>query len=133
MKCKNCGEKEAKMYSKYTTGEFCSRECARAFSTKIGRKDISKKVSETIKGSGHGDVTKVCPTCGNDFTMIYKRRHRIYCSPSCANNDPDVKAKLSKTHLAIKAGKAPMTPDESKKHNTAERKRLREEWDRENR
>ena len=132
MKCKNCGEKDAEMYSKYTSGEFCSRECARAFSTKIGRKDISKKVSKTLNGSGHGDVTKTCPTCGNDFTMIYKRRYRTYCSTKCANSDPNVRDKISKSHLAIKAGKPVMTPSEVKNNNVADRKRKREQWDKEN-
>jgi len=49
MKCKNCNEKEAIKYSKYSTGEFCCRECARSYSTKENRKEISKKVSEKLK------------------------------------------------------------------------------------
>ena len=50
MKCKNCNKYEAVKYSKYSTGEFCSRECARAYSTKEKRKDINKRVSEKLKG-----------------------------------------------------------------------------------
>lgn len=49
MKCKNCEKKDAVKYSKYSTGEFCCKECARAYSTKSKRKEINEKVSETLK------------------------------------------------------------------------------------
>lgn len=50
MKCKNCEQKEGIKYSKYSSGEFCSKECARAYSTKNKRKEINQKVSEKLKG-----------------------------------------------------------------------------------
>lgn len=50
MKCKNCKKKETIKYSKYSNGEFCCRECARAFSTKNKRKEISEKVSKKMTG-----------------------------------------------------------------------------------
>jgi len=50
MKCKNCEQKEAFKYSKYSKGEFCSRECARAYSTKVKRKEINEKVSKKLMG-----------------------------------------------------------------------------------
>ena len=50
MKCKNCEEKEAIKYSKWSNGEFCSKECARAYSTKNKRKDINVRVSKVLKG-----------------------------------------------------------------------------------
>lgn len=34
MKCKNCEEKDAVKYSKYSNGDFCCKKCARAYSTK---------------------------------------------------------------------------------------------------
>lgn len=34
MKCKNCKINEGVKYSKYTTGDFCSRKCTHSFSTK---------------------------------------------------------------------------------------------------
>ncbi len=49
-KCKNCQENDAVMYSKYTTGDFCSSKCARAYSTKEKRVDINKKVSDKLIG-----------------------------------------------------------------------------------
>lgn len=50
MKCKSCNKKEAIQYSKYSTGEFCSRKCARAFSTKNKRQEINEKVSKSLTG-----------------------------------------------------------------------------------
>jgi hypothetical protein len=50
MKCKNCETNDAIKYSKHSTGEFCSRECARAYSTKNNRLEINKKISEKLKG-----------------------------------------------------------------------------------
>ena len=49
-KCKNCGINNAIKYSKYTTGEFCSSECARSFSTKEKRKEINIAVSKKLLG-----------------------------------------------------------------------------------
>jgi hypothetical protein len=52
-KCKNCGINEAVKYSKYSTGEFCSRKCASGFSTKEKRSEINAKISATLKGGKH--------------------------------------------------------------------------------
>jgi len=49
MKCKNCDINEAIKYSKYSTGEFCSRKCSRSYSTKNKRFEINKKISKSIK------------------------------------------------------------------------------------
>lgn len=57
-KCKNCHEKEAIKYSKYSNGEFCSKECARAYSTKNKRKEINKKISESLSGRVLSDEHK---------------------------------------------------------------------------
>lgn len=50
MKCKNCYTNDGIMYSKYTSGEFCSRKCSRAYSTKPKRSEINDKVSAALKG-----------------------------------------------------------------------------------
>ena len=44
--CEKCKIKEAKKYSKYASGRFCCKECAKSFSTKSKRKEINKKVSK---------------------------------------------------------------------------------------
>ncbi len=86
MNCKNCNQEEAVKYSKYTSGEFCSRECARAYSTKLKRNEINKKVSKTMTGSGNGNVVNICCDCKKEFEVEWRRRSRKYCSADCFNN-----------------------------------------------
>lgn len=78
--CENCGKE---VFKKYGSCRFCSKECAKGFSTKAKRKDINEKVSLKIKekiknGEKVGFVTsgrliklveKECPIC-----------HKIYIS-----------------------------------------------------
>ena len=47
MVCDNC---EIEHNGHYGSGRFCSVKCARGFSTKNKREDISKKVSQKLKG-----------------------------------------------------------------------------------
>lgn len=49
MLCKNCRVKQAFKYSLYSSGNFCSRQCARAFATKEKRNEINIKVSKKLK------------------------------------------------------------------------------------
>lgn len=49
-KCKYCKTKDAIKYSKYSNGKFCSKECARGYSTKEKRKEINEKISKYFKG-----------------------------------------------------------------------------------
>ena len=105
MKCKNCNEKEAIKYSKYSTGEFCCRECARAYSTKNKRTEINKKVSEKLKKISENRIkndsniqnviTKnngkyksgtsilksfICTSCNNEFFSKSKKNYCSECS-----------------------------------------------------
>jgi len=88
MKCKNCKKKDAVKYSKYTTGEFCSRECSRAYSTKNKRNEINKKISRSLsdRESGHENVIIKCCYCKNEFEVKWKRREQKLCSRSCASS-----------------------------------------------
>lgn len=52
--CKYCQKHTAIKYSKYSSGEFCSKECARGYSTKEKRKIINTIVS--IKSGGFGNL-----------------------------------------------------------------------------
>lgn len=45
--CENC---ETEHNGSYGSGRFCTKTCARGFSTKTKRQEINKKVSETLKG-----------------------------------------------------------------------------------
>lgn len=47
MICENCLEEHS---GNYGSGRFCSSRCARSFSTKDKRKEISEKVSKSLKG-----------------------------------------------------------------------------------
>ncbi len=83
MKCKNCHINEAIKYSKYTTGEFCSRKCARGFSSKEKRIEINNKVSKKLKGTGNKPVKKICLECQNEFTVKWEKRNQKTCSIKC--------------------------------------------------
>ena len=52
MKCENCQDTHA---GEYGSGRFCSRKCARGFSTKKDRTEISKKVSVALAGKPLGE------------------------------------------------------------------------------
>jgi len=88
MKCKNCEEKEAAQYSKYTSGEFCSKECSRSYSTKNNRKEINNKISKTMVGKkrGNNDVKIECNYCKKEFEVEWKRRGQKLCSRSCSSS-----------------------------------------------
>jgi hypothetical protein len=66
MKCENC-EKEHN--GSYGSGRFCSSKCARGFSTKSKRQEISKKVSKKLKGKIKKHI--FCKSCGNE---VYDRK-----------------------------------------------------------
>lgn len=51
MVCENC---EQEHDGKYGSGRFCDNKCARGFSTKAKRKEISEKVSKSLKGKSVG-------------------------------------------------------------------------------
>ena len=85
MKCKNCKLKDALKYSKYTSGEFCSKICSRGYSTKNKRKEINKKISESLTGRGNDNVKIICKICKDNFEVRWKERKRKFCSISCAS------------------------------------------------
>jgi hypothetical protein len=105
MKCENCNKDHN---GDYGSGRFCSQKCARSYSTKNNRKEISKKVSKTLtlKNKKHDEVhieknkivkIKKCPNCGNYFK--YKKKRKRFCNNSCAAKfrakDPEYIKKLS--------------------------------------
>lgn len=55
MKCENCNNEHD---GSYGSGRFCSSKCARGFSTKAKRKEISEKVSKKLKGKICNTTTK---------------------------------------------------------------------------
>lgn len=119
MKCKNCNEKDAVKYSKYSSGEFCSKECAMAYTSKFRTKESYKKVSDKLKGrkiskeivkkiSGenngrykNGDYVIsdliereiFCLICNKPLTK--RSKNHKFCSIECRNKSNEYKEKLS--------------------------------------
>jgi 5-methylcytosine-specific restriction endonuclease McrA len=84
--CKNCNTNEAIKYSKYTNGNFCSKKCARAYSTKINRDIINKRVSLKLKNLPNRIKLKynyVCEKCNEPF--ITTKKFRIGRPEHCNN------------------------------------------------
>lgn len=117
--CKNCGETYYKNWAKTVKSEFCSRECARSYSTKIKRDEISKKVSDKLKGRLVGNaITKIgytsidnaiesynknpkrCEFC--DKELPFERRRRKTCSRKCQDELWKLWLKANKTMMAEK-------------------------------
>jgi len=117
MKCKNCNKKEAVKFSKYSKGDFCSRECAKSFSTKGKRKETGKKISKALSGRGNDPVSKNCQHCKNDFTVEWKRRKQKFCSRDCQN----------KGRVYTKESRKKLSDSSKKRNGTLEgRKRMRD-------
>lgn len=74
MKCLMCHQKQATMYSRYTNGKFCSRVCARAYSTKQKRKYINRIVSKKLEGRRVGGYKTISDQClKKKLKNIYKK------------------------------------------------------------
>lgn len=81
--CENCKQDHD---GSYGSGRFCSIKCARGFSTKAKRKEISGKVSNTLTGSGHGNVQLTCENCESEFEVGWNKRSQKCCSKSCSTS-----------------------------------------------
>jgi len=81
MNCKNCNQEDAIKYSKYTSGEFCSKKCSKAYSTKDKRIEINKKVSNKLS---KGIVEKTCAYCKGKFKVRWGKRNQNTCSRFCS-------------------------------------------------
>lgn len=81
MKCECCNKEHN---GNYGSGRFCSRKCARSFSTKAKRKEINEKVSKKLKGTTRSKKLKlVCKECGKEFIVKYSNRKQQTCSNAC--------------------------------------------------
>ena len=75
MKCENCGFEHD---GNFGSGRFCSKKCARGFSTKAKRSLINEKVSQKLKFP----LKKcICQVCGTNFEY-YKIKKT--CSNNCS-------------------------------------------------
>jgi hypothetical protein len=80
-KCENCNIENN---GKYGSGRFCGSKCARSFSTKLKRKEISEKVSKTFTLKTN-KLEKVCCICNKSFLLPWKKRHQKTCSRECGS------------------------------------------------
>ncbi len=95
MRCENnCGKDHD---GKYGSGRFCSAKCARSFSTKSKRKEINKKVSQSLKGykTIPGGKIKLCDYgCGQEAK--YQLNNKKWCCEDSCNKCPIIRNKNSK-------------------------------------
>ena len=76
MICENCGSNHD---GSYGSGRFCSEKCARGFSTKHNREEISRKVSKTLGGNSYTPKEKFCLYCGERIKASAKK----FCNTTC--------------------------------------------------
>jgi hypothetical protein len=94
--CKYCNVKPGIKYSKYSSGDFCSKKCANGYSTLNKRKNINIKVSKTLTGRKWALlIEKTCPTCELSFFVKKTKRDQIYCSVKCTKSSVEYRNKLS--------------------------------------
>lgn len=93
MKCENCQKKHN---GSYGSGRFCSQKCARAYATKLNRKEINKKVSLTMRGTGDSSESRKdkCPICGGTKNKVSKRCK--FCIPQVTAKTRKKLSKLMK-------------------------------------
>lgn len=96
-KCINCNINPATKYSKYSSGNFCSKACANSFSTKGKRTEINKKVSDKLSGRDNGGVKieMTCPTCDTMFVVKQQKKNQKYCSSECVKGCPTYRQQVS--------------------------------------
>ncbi len=79
MKCEYCNKEHD---GAYASGRFCSKECARGFSSREKRKEINIKVSKTLTKNKKWSLKQLEPkSCLNCGATI--KNARIYCSNQC--------------------------------------------------
>lgn len=74
----------------YGSGRFCSKECARSFSTKAKRKEINEKVSKTLtgrispkRGKDFSLEKRYCPICNKELSEYSLKHKHKTCSYEC--------------------------------------------------
>lgn len=101
--CKKCGKEYTGSWTPKSQSEFCSQYCAKFYAATIKRDEVSRKVSEKLKGREsirkgtrliNGKYVKlkledlsstiICPICGKHLSEFQIRKKRKTCSPDCA-------------------------------------------------
>jgi len=69
--CKHCNS------SHNSISDFCSKSCSRAYSG-------SKSKGSKKPRSKHDPIKKECPSCKEEFEVLYNKRNQIACSRTCS-------------------------------------------------
>ncbi len=129
MKCENnCGKEHN---GEYGSGRFCSDKCARSFSTKSKRKEINKKVSQSLKGyrTIPGGKIKLCDY-GCKQPANFQLNNGKWCCEDSYNKCSAIKRKNSNgLKLAHKKGiKYKPTPETIKKAVEKRKRNMKEKY-----
>jgi len=90
--CENCGVEHDGTYG---SGRFCSTKCSRGFSTKAKRKEINKKISDSLQKLGHDNVILICQHCKKSFEVVWSKRNQKFCSRSCNSIEQNSKRSIT--------------------------------------
>lgn len=97
MKCENC---KSDHDGSYGSGRFCSKKCARGFSTKSKRKEINEMVSLKLK------KTHLCEVCGLKSIRKHHKKCRD-CYRKTIIISEETRKKLSNSRLKyLESGKS---------------------------
>jgi hypothetical protein len=80
--CENCG---TQVLLNYGSNRFCSKECARGFSTKAKRLDINKKVGDKLRGIKTSDKPKL-----EDNSTQHSTKCRVKKIKHCASCNDEI-------------------------------------------
>lgn len=113
--CENCKNEHD---GSYGSGRFCSKKCAKSFSTKLKRNDINLKVSKTIKEKikngetigfikpnkdlDNGYYTKICSNCSKEYKT--RKKSQKYCSSNCTHTSEEYRKQISKKNKGVTGG-----------------------------
>lgn len=104
LKCEKC---QTEHDGSFASGRFCSKKCAKSFSSFARRAEINLRVSETLKRvKPRKYITLTCQTCKCEFT-VRKLLARTHCSKKCVYSDPKRSEQLSLGAInALKRGRS---------------------------
>lgn len=92
--CERCGKDHT---GEYGSGRFCSCKCAKGFSTKAKRQEISAKISATTKG-----IKK--PVGYHPWKNLSAERKKEICEKNAENNRRIAREKVLKLRSKIQLG-----------------------------
>ena len=121
--CENCNKEHN---GSYGSGRFCSKECAKSFSTKNKRKLINEKVSNSLKGRIISDLTsKKISEAGKGKRHTEETKEKIRKSKLEFYKEEENILKISIAHLSQKGKNINSILDVSSRTVTKILKRLK--------